>query len=212
MEENPFNSEGLNCANCIFYEGGKGCHIVSGEIEPTAICKFWIIKDELVGGEKSFEADEQKSEIEFKGGVSPSHSTNVDDTSNWVDYVQFRRMKSPADRSYYQKIFGYQNPETDGTKKTHWTYVHHFVNKDGTPGAASWPALMNTMAVLNGARGGTKLRGEDRKNLYRHMKRHYLDHGKTPPELKSDVELDQIMLTKGLISEPLTPKEQNDGN
>jgi hypothetical protein len=56
MEENPFNDEGINCANCVFYEGGGGCEIVSGRIKPTAVCKFWIIPEDLIG-----EPEEQNS-------------------------------------------------------------------------------------------------------------------------------------------------------
>jgi hypothetical protein len=211
-EKNPFASEGLKCSNCIFYEGGKACHIVTGTIDPNAICKLWIIKEEILNPEDSQDEpmmeDSGVKSLEVKGLVSPVHSTRVDDTSKWVDSVQFRRMRSPAPKSYYDKIFGVQLPNTDGDQKTHYSYVHHFVNADGTPGAASWPALMNTMALLNGARNGTRLRGEERQKMYAHYKRHYLDFGKKPPELKSDEELDNLMIKNGLIDEPLTPKEQ----
>ncbi len=228
-EENPFVAEGLKCANCVFYEGGQKCHIVEGIIKPDAICKLWIIDQTLISSEtEDSDMEEPEMEdsemeptldmimnegksvdsLETKGNVSPSHSTAVDDTSKWVDTVQFRRMKSPASKKYYDKIFGYQLPNTDGTMKTHYSYVHHFVNADGTPGAASWAALMNTMSLLNGARSGTRLRGEERTKMYNHYKRHYLDLGRTPPELKSDLDIDTIMMEKGLIDEPLTPKEQ----
>lgn len=45
--KNPFIKEGLICANCVFYGAGK-CEIVKGNIEPNAICKLWIIPDELI--------------------------------------------------------------------------------------------------------------------------------------------------------------------
>lgn len=45
---NPFKEQGMICANCIFYEGGRGCEIVSGTIEPEAICKLWIIDESLI--------------------------------------------------------------------------------------------------------------------------------------------------------------------
>ena len=43
----PFASEGLVCANCSFYEGGRHCEIVEGDIDPGAICKLWIINQKL---------------------------------------------------------------------------------------------------------------------------------------------------------------------
>jgi hypothetical protein len=52
IEENPFAAEGMKCSNCVFYEGGKKCEIVSGNIEPEAICKLWIIREELLGEPK----------------------------------------------------------------------------------------------------------------------------------------------------------------
>lgn len=47
-DKNPFKNDGLICANCVFYEGGRGCEIVSGTIEPEAICKLWIIPENLI--------------------------------------------------------------------------------------------------------------------------------------------------------------------
>jgi hypothetical protein len=66
------------------------------------------------------------------------------------------------------------------------------------------------MAILNGGRGGTILRGEDRKAVYNHLARHYRDFGKKPPELKSDGYIDNVMMQKGLISEPLSITEKTD--
>lgn len=47
-EANPFTAEGLVCANCVFYEGPRACEIVDGDIDPDAICKFWIIPADLL--------------------------------------------------------------------------------------------------------------------------------------------------------------------
>lgn len=51
--ENPFAGEGLVCSNCAFYEGPRACEIVEGDIDPAAICKFWIIPETLVTIEPS---------------------------------------------------------------------------------------------------------------------------------------------------------------
>jgi len=52
-DKNPFKDEGLVCSNCVFYEGGQGCEIVSGQIDPNAICKLWIIPEHLLSGGES---------------------------------------------------------------------------------------------------------------------------------------------------------------
>lgn len=43
---NPFKAEGMKCQNCIFFdELTNGCQIVTGVIEPEAICKLWVIPE-----------------------------------------------------------------------------------------------------------------------------------------------------------------------
>lgn len=46
--KNPFIKEGLICSNCVFFKGGQACEIVAGKIEPNAICKLWIIPENLI--------------------------------------------------------------------------------------------------------------------------------------------------------------------
>jgi hypothetical protein len=48
MEKSPFAKEGMICANCVFYEGGQGCEIVTGLIDHMGLCKFWIIPEDLL--------------------------------------------------------------------------------------------------------------------------------------------------------------------
>lgn len=44
---NPFKAEGMVCKNCIFFdELTNGCQIVTGSIEPEAICKLWVIPED----------------------------------------------------------------------------------------------------------------------------------------------------------------------
>lgn len=47
-EKNPFQSEGLMCGNCTFFEGPRACELVEGDIDPMGICKLWIIPQEIV--------------------------------------------------------------------------------------------------------------------------------------------------------------------
>ena len=45
---NPFIKDGMICANCVFFYGGQGCELIKGTIEPNAICKLWIIPENLI--------------------------------------------------------------------------------------------------------------------------------------------------------------------
>jgi hypothetical protein len=45
---NPFIEQGMICSNCVFFMGGQGCEIVAGKVEANAICKLWIIPEDLI--------------------------------------------------------------------------------------------------------------------------------------------------------------------
>lgn len=49
VEKSPF--DGMNCANCVFFRGGRKCEIVEGDIAPEAVCKLWIIPEKLLPNE-----------------------------------------------------------------------------------------------------------------------------------------------------------------
>jgi hypothetical protein len=176
------------------------------ELKSDEFVDFMMIKNGIIHAPLT---PDEGMEVKAAGKPIPSHTTPVSDRAV-LDRQAILSVTSPSDYNYYKKIFAYQLPNTDGTKKTHYTFIHHFVGEDGRPGAAAMSELGAEMAVLNGARGGTILRGEDRKAVYNHLAHHYRDFGKKPPELKSDQYLDNIMMQKGLISEPLSIMESTD--
>ena len=47
-EKNPFQAEGLVCGNCAFFEGPRACELVDGDIDPMAVCKLWIIPEDIL--------------------------------------------------------------------------------------------------------------------------------------------------------------------
>ncbi len=73
-EDNPFIEKGLICSNCVFYEGGGGCEIVvgpaenGGRVEPNAICKLWIIPEDLIKEQGEEEEGEEESESSVEVG------------------------------------------------------------------------------------------------------------------------------------------------
>lgn len=206
-DKNPFVEEGVYCGNCVFYEGGQRCHLVEGQVEAMGLCKLWVIEETLINEPKVMMKSDEVEEVKDAGAngrVIPVHHTEVNMTRPWDKTPPFSKMKSPATPSYYDKIFAYQNPNTDGTRKTHYNFIHHYVDNDGTPGEASWSAISSAVAVLNGGRSGTVLRGEARRGVYNHLAAHYKDAGKEVPELKSDEFVDFVMIQKGIISKPLS--------
>ena len=51
VAKSPFAGEGMVCSNCSFFQGGRMCEIVAGDIAPEAICKLWVIRDGLLKSE-----------------------------------------------------------------------------------------------------------------------------------------------------------------
>ena len=44
----PYAAEGMVCSSCVFFEGGRGCEVVAGDISPAGICKLWVIPADLM--------------------------------------------------------------------------------------------------------------------------------------------------------------------
>ena len=47
-EVSPYAAEGMVCSSCVFFEGGRGCEVVAGDISPAGICKLWVIPADLM--------------------------------------------------------------------------------------------------------------------------------------------------------------------
>ncbi len=48
IEQSPFAEQGMKCLNCSLFVGGNRCEIVEGEIATEAICKLWVIRQNLL--------------------------------------------------------------------------------------------------------------------------------------------------------------------
>lgn len=46
--ENENAEKGVNCANCMLYEGGSSCKILATKVEPMGSCRFALIPDGVV--------------------------------------------------------------------------------------------------------------------------------------------------------------------
>ena len=59
---NPFKAEGMVCSNCVFFdELSNGCVVVTGNIEPDAICKLWVIPETSLNLNPQITREELKS-------------------------------------------------------------------------------------------------------------------------------------------------------
>jgi HK97 family phage prohead protease len=144
-------------------------------------------------------AETVRDEPEEEKGPIASHAVGFADDRPWKP-AMYKNVRSPADKAYYSKIFAYLEKGEDPDYKTNYSFIHHYVSSDGSPGAAALGGLREGIGSLNGARGGTKLRGSDRKGVYSHLARHYRESGEKPLDLKSDEYLTEIMELKASLS------------
>ncbi len=94
-------------------------------------------------------------------------------------------------------------------------FLHHMVDADGKPGAASVHACLAGIAVLKGARGASTLDAEQRQGVYDHLASHLKDADFEPPELgdKPGIRLvDQVRLATYDAQAVLKRIEQATGN
>ena len=142
---------------------------------------------------------EELNEIEEQKGPIKSHAVGYADDRPWKP-AMYKNVRSPADKEYYSDIFAFHKDGEDPNYKTNYSFIHHYVGSDGRAGAAALGGLREGIGSLNGARGGTVLRGSDRKGVYNHLARHYRESGETPLALKSDEYLDSVMELKENLS------------
>lgn len=60
--ENEVASIGVICANCVFYQGGDQCQIISLPVEPMGKCRFAVLPEGAVNDDAVIEYDRAKLE------------------------------------------------------------------------------------------------------------------------------------------------------
>lgn len=111
------------------------------------------------------------------------HSTEVS-TGPWDGPMHEARLRLDEDEAYYRKAYAWQDPEGDPRTKAAYRFIHHEVAPDGTIGPANTRACLTGIAVLNGARGGTKIPDADKLGVWRHLARHLEDADVEAPPLR----------------------------
>jgi len=140
----------------------------------------WAICNSLWGKERSMKI------LELRGAIG-IHHTGLSDKA-WDGPKAKANLKNDGNAAYYRKAFAWVDPEGDKDVKASYKFIHHEVSSDGVIGAANIRGCQATIAILNGARGGTKIPDKDRKGVYNHVAAHLKDGDIEPAELKSTTE------------------------
>ena len=116
-ENNPFASKGINCANCVFFEGGGGCEILNIEVQPMGACKFWIIPEKnLFDSMVKHEAHDQLSHGSWAGEGGSSIASRIKNNlsryqmqeSYGQNYDEGKKAKQDAPRTGEKSYEGYK--------------------------------------------------------------------------------------------------------
>lgn len=106
MEENPFNDQGMNCGNCVFFEEGMCELLAEGDnsVASSAVCKFWIIPEDKLMEKKmdAFELEKrdynskQRRQMAGRGQAMPDGSYPIANEQDLRNAIQaFGRAKNP---------------------------------------------------------------------------------------------------------------------
>ena len=125
---------------------------------------------------------QKQSKDELRKAIPP-HKTDLSD-GPWDGPKARANLKNDGGESYYHKASAWADPEGDPGVKATYKFIHHEVSADGTIGAANIKGCQSSIAVLNGARGGTTIPGQDMSGVYAHAAGHLKDGDIEPPELK----------------------------
>lgn len=114
----------------------------------------------------------------------PSHHTATSD-KGWDGPRAKKNLRQGEAASYYRSAFAFAKPGGDPKTKAGYTFIHHEVSSGGDVGAANIKACQTSIGVLNGGRGGTVLKGSDRRGVYNHVAAHLRDAKLEPKPLAS---------------------------
>jgi len=115
----------------------------------------------------------------------PPHKTSMSDLRYVGPLAIEKNVKTPNTPEYFAKLYAWRDPAKNPTQKIAYRFHHHFLNTDGSPGAASRVAVSSGIGVLNGARGGSTIPSADRQGVYNHLASHMRNAGRAIPALLS---------------------------
>lgn len=136
---------------------------------------------------------------EDKGAISfaSAHSSGTPKAAESADWDAGKEVAA-ADVDDLKVMCTWVDSE-DKENKGAYKLPHH---KAAGEHAVVWKGVSAAMAALLGSRGGVDLPDGDRKGVYNHLKKHYAEFGKEPPDFKEAKEIDPDRVD--LLSERIT--------
>jgi hypothetical protein len=105
------------------------------------------------------------------------HTTPTDERP-WNFAIEHRQIKALQSGGFYRNLYAVQDPGKEN-QRANYRYLHHRVQPDGTPGAASVIACAQILHALH--KGFVP--SDERTGIYAHVAQHLRDAGIDPPAL-----------------------------
>jgi len=123
------------------------------------------------------EVAEEKAVVPFR-----AYDT-LPDSASWNANESKKRVKEWADGNFnkYKRAFTWYDKESM-EKLRSYKLPHHDIR--GGKLVTNWRGVAAAMASLLGARGGANVPDEDKKGIYKHLKKHYAQFDKPIPEFR----------------------------
>ena len=110
--------------------------------------------------------------------IISAHAAPTDDRV-WSSALAQQQVKGSRPAAYFRNLYAIQD-EGPEDQKSSYRLLHHFIGKDGQPGAASTRACSEIIEWLNKGLFPTV----ERQALYEHLSAHLHDAKQTVPELR----------------------------
>lgn len=145
--------------------------------------------DELLTTEPEAEPDAQPAPEPHARGAIPPHTTpKAPEDAPWDGPAQVAAC--PAEAAPLRRMHAWVDSSMDPNTKQAYKLPHHDAN-----GEVVWRGVAAAMARL--LQGGTQIPDADRRGVFNHLQRHYVQFDKTAPEFRTADEL--AALTPDLI-------------
>lgn len=115
-----------------------------------------------------------------RGAIPPHSTAKADEGTAWDAGVQVGQAEGA---SQLRRMHAWVDGEGDPDAKSSYKLPHHTAEGD-----VVWRGVAAAMARL--LQAGTQIPDGDRRGTFNHLARHYQQFGKTPPEFRTNADLD----------------------
>jgi HK97 family phage prohead protease len=148
-EVSPYAAEGVVCSSCVFFEGGRGCEVVAGDIAPAGICKLWVIPADLMANPEPMVEVDPEPMVE----VEPEPVVEVDAQPMVEGYTRSAAGVDVPDREVRKlaKLEVRATPDGGAILEGYATVYNYAYDLGGGPAAGGFTEIIASGATAKSA-------------------------------------------------------------